>query len=295
MPLVAPHDLYRQAFREGWALGAFNTSNLEVTQGIVWGLKEARAPGIIQVTESAAKYAGLATLLGIIESVAADVPVPIIVHCDHGKSEAHVRTCIDLGFPSVMIDGSVLGYRKNVALTGSVARYAHVNGVWVEGELGVIRGQEGLQRESEIRNGQPGDDGLTNPEQVEAFVKQTEVDALAVSVGTLHGSFQGAEAIRFDRLGAIHAAVPKTPLVLHGASGLPAAELSRAVPLGVAKVNIDTTLRLAFQQGLVKGLSPEEREEGMVDPRKVLAPAREAVQKAVVEAVQVLGSAGKAG
>lgn len=294
MPLVAPHDLSRRAFREGWALGAFNTSNLEVTQGIVWGLRDARAPGIIQVSESAAKYAGLATLLGLIESVAADVSVPMIVHCDHGKSEAHVRTCIDLGFPSVMIDGSVLDLRKNVALTASVARYAHLKGVWVEGELGVIQGKEGFGQAVGSRQKAAGDEHLTDPEQAAAFVKQTEVDALAVSVGTLHGSFQGAEAIHFDRLRAIHEAVPKTPLVLHGASGLPAEEIKRAVPLGVVKVNIDTTLRLAFQQGLAKGLSPEEQEEGLVDPRKILTPAREAVQKAVADACVVLGSAGRA-
>ncbi len=290
MPLVAPHDLYRRAFREGWALGAFNTSNLEVTQGIVWGLRDAQAPGIIQVTESAAQYAGLATLLGLIDSVAAEVPVPIIVHGDHGKSEAHVRTCIDLGFPSVMIDGSTLAFRQNVALTAAVVRYAHLHTVWVEGELGVIRGREGLAPET---GNQRPETGLTDPEQAATFVKQTEVDALAVSVGTLHGSFQGREAIRFERLKAIQAAVPKMPLVLHGASGLPADELRRAREHGVAKVNIDTTLRLAFQQGLAKGLSPEEQEEGLVDPRKVLTPAREAVQKAVAEACQVLGSAGK--
>lgn len=286
MPLVTPHDWYRRAFGEGWALGAFNTQNLETTQAIVAALEKARAPGILQTSERAIEYAGLATLRDIIRDVAEDGGVPVILHLDHGKSFASVEQCIALGYRSVMIDGSLLPLEENINLTKRVVTAAHGAGVWVEGEVGALLGKEGLQ------GGFTGavESGLTDPREAVTFVRETGVDALAVSVGTLHGAFRGQEGIRFELLRRIWEAVP-LPLVLHGGSGLPDAELRQAVRFGIAKVNIDTELREAFHEALVS--HREDVPDHSIDPRALLSPVREAIEKVVAEKVVLLGSAGK--
>lgn len=295
MPLVAPQELFARAFRERWALGAFNTSNLEVTQAIARGLAAQQAPGILQTSEAAIRYAGLEILRDIIRDVAATVDVPLVLHLDHGKSFEVVEACVDAGYGSVMVDGSALPFVENVALTRRVVETAHARGVWVEGELGVIAGKEGLTEAAGSRQeagGGAGDASLTDPEEAAAFVAQTGVDALAISVGTLHGAFRGREGIRFERLQAIHEAVP-VPLVLHGASGIPDADLPRAVVLGVVKVNIDTELREAFHDAVTA--HREGTGDHSVDPRALLTPARDAVQKIVEQKVVLLGGAGKMG
>lgn len=287
MPLVAPHDLLRRAHAEGWALGAFNTSNLEMTQAIVWALQEARAPGILQTSEKAIEYAGLAVLFDIVRNVANEASVPIIIHLDHGKSLDIARRCIDGGYRSVMIDGSAHPLGENIALTTSVVDIAHSGDVWVEGEVGALQGKEGL------RGTAPTVDEtlFTDPDEAARFVHETSVDALAVSVGTIHGAFRGEEKIRFDRLQAIRDRIA-IPLVLHGGSGLPADDIQRAIALGVAKVNIDTELREAFHDGVMS--HEEKSDDHSVDPRSLLSPAREAVKQLVLEKVRLLGSAGKA-
>lgn len=288
MPLTSPHDLFVRAFTEHWALGAFNTSNLEVTQAISHGLQAARSPGIIQTSEAAIRYAGLETLRDIIVDVAASVDVPIVLHLDHGKTVDAVWQCIEAGYMSVMFDGSALPLSENVSLTKRVVEFAHAKGVWVEGEVGAMLGKEGLL------GGRVAVDEatLTRPSDAEEFVRQTGVDALAIAVGTLHGAFRGREGIRFERLAAIREAI-SIPLVLHGGSGLPDGEIRRSLTFGVAKVNIDTELREAFHDTLL-----EHREGGeghSIDPRSLLTPAREAVQKIVEEKAVLLGSASKAG
>lgn len=288
MPLVAAADLFRRAVAEGFALGAFNTSNLELTQAIARALRDARAPGIIQTSETAIQYAGLETLRDLIRDVALEVDVPLVLHLDHGKSFESAERCLAVGYGSVMIDGSALPLPENIALTKRVVALAHPRGVWVEGEVGSIQGKEGM------RSGEVAVDeaGLTDPAEAERFVAETGVDALAVSVGTLHGAFRGTESLRVERLRAVHARV-RLPLVLHGASGLPDEDLRTAVSLGVAKVNIDTELREAFHDTLFQ--HQESTEAHSVDPRKLLGPARDAVQRVVREKVILLGSAGKAG
>ncbi len=287
MPSVRPHDLFARAQRDHFALGAFNTSNLEVTQAIAEALQEAQAPGIIQTSEGAIGYAGLVTLRDIIRNVAASVAVPIVLHLDHGKSFESVAACIEVGYPSVMIDGSTLPLTENIALTKRVTALAHRSDVWVEGEVGAILGKEGLRG----RGMRAAEDLFTRPDEAAQFVAETGVDALAVSVGTIHGSFRGAERVRFERLAEIQRAV-SVPLVLHGGSGLPAEDIRRAIPLGIAKVNIDTELREAFHDALQE--HTEEATDHSIDPRALLTPARDAVRRAVIEKVRLLGSAGRA-
>lgn len=294
MPLVAPQVFFARAAQEHWALGAFNTSNLEVTQAIAWALQEAGAPGIIQTSEAAIKYAGLETLRDIVRDVAASVTVPIVLHLDHGKSLDVARQCIEAGYGSVMIDGSALSLSENIALSKQVVELAHAKGVWVEGEVGTIPGKEGLRAESgKLKADRDGteDTFLTKPEEAAQFVRETGVDLLAVSVGTFHGAFRGRERIRFERLQAIREAV-SLPLALHGASGLPDDEIRRALEFGIVKVNIDTELREAFHDTLTA--HQEGGKEHSIDPRAMLKPARDAVQKVVKEKVALLGSAGKA-
>lgn len=287
MPLVAPHALIARAHKENWALGAFNTSNLEMTQAIAWGLRAARAPGIIQTSEATIRYAGLVTIRDIIRDIAASVDVPIVLHLDHGKSLDTVRACIEAGYGSVMFDGSTLPLEENIARTKDVVAFAHTRGVCVEGEVGQILRTDG-PRAGAVAS---AEQGLTDPAEAERFVRETTVDLLAVAVGTLHGSFQGKEGIRFARLADIAQAV-SVPLVLHGASGVPDAEILRALNYGIVKVNIDTELREVFRDTLA--VHDASAKEGGADPRTILAPVRDAVQRAVQEKVKLLRSAGTA-
>ncbi len=287
MPLVKPHDIFKKAYVEGWALGAFNTSNLEVTQAIAWALKEKKSPGIIQTSEGAIEYAGLETIRDIIRDTANSVGVPVIIHLDHGKSFEIAEKCILAGYDSVMIDASSLPFAENVEVTKKVVELAHTHNVWVEGEIGAIQGKEGMLA-SDIKL---EDSLLTDPDQAAEFVKLTGVDALAISVGTLHGAFRGEEKIRFERLKQIKSKV-FIPLVLHGASGLPESDLSEAVKYGVSKVNIDTELREAFHDTIIENEGKQISAKS-VDPRKMLAPGREAVKQVVIQKIDLLGSAGK--
>lgn len=288
MPLSADaRALVARAFAEHWALGAFNTSNLEITQAIAWGLQDAHAPGIIQTSETAISYAGLKTLRDMVADVAAGVNVPLLLHLDHGTSYDIAAQCIDVGYNSVMIDGSALPFADNVTLTKQVVERAHAANIWVEGEMGAMPGKEGR------RGGTSGADEslFTTPDDAQRFVEETGVDALAVSVGTIHGAFRGEEKIHFDLLAAIHAVVA-IPLVLHGASGLPAEEISRSLQFGVAKVNIDTELREAFHDAVTK--HDESDAKHSVDPRAMLTPARDAMRKLVAEKAKLLGAEGTA-
>jgi fructose-bisphosphate aldolase class II len=275
-----------RAFSEKWALGAFNTSNLEMTQAIAWGLEQQKSPGIIQTSESAIEYAGLEIIYDIVRDVSEKVSVPIFLHLDHGRSFEVVEKCVLAGYKSVMIDGSKMPFAENVALTKKVVDFAHAKGVWVEGEIGAIQGKEGMLV-SEIK---VEDSVFTDPDEAAEFVAQTNVDSLAVSVGTIHGAFRGEERIRFERLAAIKNKV-KIPMVLHGASGLPQDEITRAVKEGIVKVNIDTELRESFHDSVVE--NEERAGNNSVDPRKMLAPGRDAVKELVAQKTLVVRSAGR--
>ncbi len=286
--IVRPHTLFQDALTNRYAIGAFNTSNLETTQAIIWGADSRRSPVIVQTSEGALEYAGLKVLSQIIRMLAEEEAVPVVLHLDHGKSLAAVQRCIEVGYTSVMIDASTLPLAENTSLTREVVDYAHGRGVWVEAELGTILGQEGMRG---LAGGLTPDELLTRPEDVAAFVEETGVDALAVSVGTIHGAFTGQEYIRFELLAAIERAAPGLPLVIHGASGIAAVHLRRVAQTNVCKINVDTELRIAFEQAVraYLGVSHEK-----LDPRELLGSAREAVQAVVEEKAQLFGSSGRA-
>jgi fructose-bisphosphate aldolase class II len=288
--LVHIKEIVTRAQHGGYAIGAFNTQNLETTLAIVQAAVAQKSPVIIQVSESAIKYAGLKAITHIVETIAKNQAngVPVALHLDHGKSFLSVSECVKAGFSSIHIDGSELPFDENVNLTKESVAYAHKRGVWAQGELGTILGAEGLvkieKRELEIK------DCFTDPRQAAEFVKATKVDTFAMSIGNMHGMFKGLERLDLMRLKEIRAKI-KLPLVLHGASGVEHAEIRQAIKLGIRIINIDTELRLAFAAALRQKLKSDKKE---IDPRKLLAPATAAIQKIAEEKIKVFGSAGKA-
>jgi len=285
--LVKPHDFLRRAFTEGFAVGAFNSSNLEATQAIIAAAEETRSPVIVQTSEGAIDYAGLKILSALIRAAAEEASIPVILHLDHGKSLERVKACIEAGYTSVMIDASTKEFSENIELTRSAVEYAHDRGVWVEGELGAILGKEGAVG---LHGSRTPDALLTDPKQALEFVEKTGIDALAVSVGTIHGAFTGQEYIRFELLEEIEKTLPETPLVVHGASGISDAHIKQAAGMHVCKINVDTDLRRAFDAALRAQVASASKD--MIDPRVILSAAREAMQEAVQHKIELFGSSG---
>jgi len=304
--LVTNRDLLVPARREAYAVGAFNINNLESLLAVAEAAVEEKSPVIVAVTPSAIKYGGLASLSKIVKAAAESAPLPMSLHLDHGEDFETVSKCVTAGFTSVMIDGSFLTFEENIALTKHVVDLAHPKGVSVEAELGRLAGvEEKTVEEKEAV--------LTDPHTAKEFVERTSVDALAVAIGTSHGAykFKAEPKLDFERLKLISKKV-ETPLVLHGASSVPAwiiekaskygAELKgakgipedhiiKAISLGISKINIDTDLRLAFTATIREVLKNSPKE---FDPRKILGPAKEAMKEVVKSKMRLFGSSGKA-
>ncbi len=303
--LVSNKEVLSVAAAEGYAVGAFNINNMEILQAIVETATEEKSPVIISASPSAIKYAGLEYITAIVKAAAKTNPIPITLHLDHGKDVETASMCINGGFTSVMIDGSHLDYEENVSMTKHVVKLARSKGVSVEAELGKLVSQESTAKGTE--------DPFTDPDVAKEFVDRTGVDALAVAIGTSHGAykFKGDVKLDFERLKIIRRNV-SIPLVLHGASGVPSwivekatkygAEwkgakgipddhIKKAVSLGIAKINIDTDLRLAFT-GAVREVLVTLPE--VYDPRKILGPAKATMKEVVKAKMRLFGSSGKA-
>ncbi|MCR4280637.1 MAG: class II fructose-bisphosphate aldolase family protein [Candidatus Komeilibacteria bacterium] len=283
--IVHIKKIIRHAQRSGYAVGAFNTINLETTQGIVNGGVTAKSPLIIQVSEKTIRYAGLSSIYALITDMAQTLgkKVPIAVHLDHGHSLEIIKDCIAIGFSSVHYDGSELPFAENIRQTKKAVLYGHRRGVWVQGELGRIMGKEGLVK---ITGESRAAEGFTKPDQVKEFVRKTGVDTLAVSIGTLHGSFSGVEKVDLDLLRQVRH-LTKVPLVLHGGSGLSSKDLRQSVKEGITIVNIDTSLRIAFVESLRKHLGQNSK---MVDFRPSFEKASVAITREVVQRCKSLGT-----
>ena len=304
--LVNNKKLLLPAREKGYAVGAFNIQNLESLQAVVEAAIEEKSPVIVAVTPSSIKYGGLAYLTKIVKTAAKSSPVPMSLHLDHGKDFETISKCIEAGFTSVMIDGSFLKFEENIALTRRVVDLAQPKGVSVEAELGRLAGIE----ESTVEEREAV---LTDPDAAKEFVERTNVDALAIAIGTSHGAykFKGAAKLDFERLKHIREKV-KVPLVLHGASsvpkwivekatkygaelagakGIPEEHIKKAISLGISKINIDTDLRLAFTATIREVLTTKPKE---FDPRKILGPAKEAMKKVVKSKMRLFESSEKA-
>lgn len=280
--LVTTKEMLKKARREGYAVGAFNTSDLEITKAIITAAVESKSPVILQTSEKAIDYAGLEQIAQIMIEAAKTAPVPVAVHLDHGKSAERAKTCFEVGYTSAMIDASHHDFEENIALTKKVVGYAQKCGASVEAELGVISGKEDYVKALKSK--------LTDPDEAVVFVGETGIDSLAVSIGNAHGIPSANEIFDIDRLEAIGRKV-KLPLVLHGASSTHPARIKRAIELGVAKINIDTDVRLAFSNNLRHFLVAHP---DVYDPREILGNAAEGVTKVVMHKMKLFGSAGKA-
>jgi fructose-bisphosphate aldolase, class II len=267
-----------------FAYPAFNTMNLEITKGIVAAAEAANVPVILEVSEGAIKYAGLETVYEIMATIADKAKVPIALHMDHGKDLQQLERGVSLGFSSVMIDHSHLSFDQNVADTKTLVEYAHTLGAWVQGEMGRIRGSEDWVSVSDAES------LLTTPEEAKKYVEATGVDTFAGSFGTVHGiaKIDGTAQphVDVDRIEAVYAAVGR-PLVLHGASGVPSEIIHAAITNGVAIINIDTELRIAFSHTLRDTLAANPAE---IDPRKILAPSIAAVEAAAAKKLVEFGT-----
>jgi fructose-bisphosphate aldolase class II len=322
--LVNTKEMFQKAMEGKYAIPAYNFNNLEQMQAIVSACVETKSPVILQVSSGARKYANQ-TLLRYLAQGAVEYAkelgyeIPIVLHLDHGDTFELCKSCIDMGFSSVMIDGSHHSYEENVALTKKVVDYAHAHGVTVEGELGVLAGiEDDVVAEHHV---------YTQPEEVVDFVTRTGVDSLAISIGTSHGAnkFKPEQCtrdengvlipppLRFDILEEIEKQIPGFPIVLHGASsvpqeyvdtinkyggalkdsiGIPESQLRKAAQSAVCKINIDSDGRLAMTASVRKTFHDQPAE---FDPRKYLGPARDELKKMYMHKnKEVLGSAGKA-
>lgn len=288
--IVPISQIINKAKKQKYAVGAFNTSNLEITLAIVRAAVAQKSPVIIQTSESAIKYSNIETLFAIITNLANTVgkKVPIAIHLDHGKDLNIIKDCLRVGYNSVHIDASLEKWQKNIALSKKVAAQAHAKKVWVQAELGTILGKEGLIK---LEMGElKMEDLMTDPDKAAEFVAKTKIDTLAVSVGTIHGSFKGVEKVDQVRLQKI-AKFVKVPLVLHGGSGLNTQTFKTAIKNGISVINIDTNLRLAFKKALAQNINAES---DLIDPRKILQPATEAMQEEVEKMIKIFGSSHKA-
>lgn len=267
----------RAAKRHGYAVGAFNISNLEEVQAVVGAAEDQRSPVIVAVSESGWKYGGVA-LLAATRALAEAAPVPVVIHLDHGHSLPLVSSLLPAGFSSVMMDASALSLRENIIQTGSIVDQAHRRRISVEGEIGTIGGSEDAAGVPQII--------YPTPDDVALFVKKTGVDAVAVGLGTSHGLPVKDEHVEYELLTAITERIT-VPLVLHGASNLPPATIRAAIRKGICKINIDTELRQTFTQTVREYL---RRHPDEFDPRQYLGLAREAVQNHIIQVLRLFGS-----
>lgn len=300
--------LLAKALNNKYAVGAFNFGSVEILKSIIAAAEETNSPVIAQVSEGAINFIGEEYLKQIIVAARKQCKTPISFHLDHGKSLDTVKKAIDIGCDSVMIDASMLPYEDNVKITQSVVEYAHAKGVYVEAELGSLAGVE------EDISVEEKNSFYTNPQQAKDFVEKTHVDSLAVAIGTKHGAykFSGDSTLRFDILQEIQNALPNTPLVLHGASGVNGNTVKALYDLGVningakgvddelikkaskmnvCKINCDTDIRMAFLQGVLNNV---KNNPSNIDYRKYFTEAMANVKELVKEKITLFCSNNKA-
>src|SRR5215470_8856555 len=320
MPLVSMRQLLDEAAEGGYGVGAFNVNNMEQIQAIMEAARETKSPVIIQASRGARAYSQDRFLYHLMQAAAELYPeIPTVLHLDHGNSPETCQSAIEMGFTSVMMDGSLMpdgktpaSFEYNVEVTRKVVEMAHARGVTVEGEIGVLGGIEDGHGA-----GGTGLEHVTDPDQAVEFVERTGVDALAVAIGTSHGAYKftrkpTGDVLAMDRIEAIHRRLPNCHLVMHGSSsveqylqdiinkyggqlkqtwGVPVEEIQRGIKHGVRKINVDTDNRLAIT-GAIRKVFAETPEK--FDPRDYLTPARAAMAKVVSQRMREFGQAGHA-
>jgi len=282
MALTTTAQLLSDAAAAGRGVGAFNVITLEYAEAVVSGAEAAGRPVILQLSENAVKFhlGNPRPITAAMAELAAVSAVPVSLHLDHVEDEELLRVSATAGFSSVMFDAGRLGYDDNLATTTRAAEWAHEHGLSIEAELGYVGGKESQAASAHA----PG--VRTDPEQAVEFVAGTGVDALAVAVGSSHAMTSRSAALDAELIGRLRAVVP-VPLVLHGSSGVPDAELAQAVAAGIVKVNVGTLLSVAYTSSIRASLATDPTGS---DPRKYLRPAREAISSAVADLLRVVDS-----
>lgn len=298
--------LLKKARAKHFAVPAFNINNLELLKSVMRAAVELKSPVIVQTSEGAIAYAGMDYLIAMVR-VAAKAPIPVVLHLDHGKDKEIVKQAIESGYTSVMFDGSLLPHEDNVYETKKIVAFAKARHVSVEAEIGILSGME------DFVSAKKRDATLTDPMEARIFAERTGCDTLAIAIGTSHGAykFTGKTHLDIARLKEI-AELVAIPLVLHGASGVLEdvvklaerygaklgkargildEDIKQAIENGVAKVNIDTDLRLAFDAGIREAVADMPK---VIDPRKLLEPANSLITEVAKRKIRVFGSAGKA-
>lgn len=289
MPVVSGAEFLKAARQGGYAVGGFNTNNLEWTKAILEGAEAKQSPVLIQTSMGAAKYMGgykvcYDLIKDLVDSMG--ITVPVAIHLDHGTYEDALE-CIEVGYTSVMFDGSHLPFEENLEKAREVVAKAHAKGVSVECEVGTIGGEE---------DGIVGSGELADIEECKQMVA-TGIDYLACGIGNIHGVYpENWQGLDFDHLAAITEAVGKdVPLVLHGGSGIPKEQIQKAISLGVSKINVNTECQLVFAEATRKYIEEGKDREGKgFDPRKLLAPGTKAIAELVEDRIEWFGSANKA-
>lgn len=284
--IVSVKDILTKAQAGGYAVGAFNTVNLETTQAILHAASELRSPVIVQMTEKTLDYAGGRAIYHLVRDlVECYYPtLPVGIHLDHGKSFEIVERAVEIGFASVMYDGSRKKYADNMAMTKRVVDFCHSRSVCVQGELGSVPYIGEASTQTIV-----WEEYMTDPEEACRFVEETGVDTLAVAIGNAHGFFPERSEPDYARLEKLRKCV-RAPIVIHGASNWEGERVSKVISLGATCFNIDTAIRLSFLSQLSQMLSSGDE----TDIRKVLGAARRSAEAAVCKKIEIFGSAGKA-
>jgi ketose-bisphosphate aldolase len=284
--LTTPLPLYKKAKKGGYAIGAFNTSSLEITRAIIEAAEALNSPVIIETSSGEANFLTPEVAAAEVRELAGSAKVPVVLHLDHGNSVELAKEAISAGYTSVHIDGSTLPLKENSKVTKEVVQFAHASGVAVEAEIGHITGSSENHDHKIIIS----PDCLTDPEEAAKFVRTTGIDVLAVAIGNIHGMYANPPKLDFERLAEISQRVNKY-FSLHGGSGIPKNQIKRAIAGGVVKVNVNTELRLAFHEGLLHEFEVHPDE---VVPYKYLPAGTEAVKKVVEAKIRLFGSVNKA-
>ena len=308
MPLVTTTKMFEDAYKNGYAVGAFNVDNVDIMKAVLQAAEKTKSPVIIAISSGALKFIGENYIRQVIDCAMKEITVPVALHLDHGKSVELCKKCVDLGFTSVMIDASSCDFEENIRQTKEVVEYAHAHGVVVESELGAIAGVE----DDVCVDDKYGH--FTHPDDAVEFVKRTGIDSLAIAIGTAHGAYKFKPGqkpqLRFDILEEIEQKLPGFPLVLHGASsvpqeslkvlntyggkmpeaiGIPETMLREAAKHAVCKINVGTDIRVAYVGALRKALHDKPEQ---FDVRTFITPAMDAVTALVEDKLEnVFGSA----
>ena len=288
MALVSAKQMLIDARDGHYAVGAFNINNLEWTKLILEVVEELKSPVMLGVSEGAVKYmGGFNVVADMVKALveALNISVPVALHLDHGSYEGSFKA-IEAGFTSVMYDGSHLPLEENLQKTREVVAYAHERGISVEAEVGSIGGEE---------DGIVGAGELADPKECQ-LLADTGIDFLAAGIGNIHGKYPANWAgLNFERLAEVQAASNHLPLVLHGGTGIPADQITKAIDLGVSKINVNTELQLEFAAGIRSYIEAGKDLEGKgFDPRKLLKPGVDAAKQVVRDKIAMFGSANKA-